>query len=143
MNTFFKCLAVAAVAALPSVAQAAKTKGPIEMVCKVKGAEAGDWISPDILVQWTPGSKNAKVYDLVIEYFYGEPIDAKVIRDDKHILSVDWVLRNIKEPNGFSIDVFTYNMRFNKKTQKATFNARPNEFLNKFGGRGTCAEVSK
>jgi len=98
---------------------------------------------PDILVQWTPGSKNAKVYDLVIEYFYGEPIDAKVIRDDKYILSVDWVLRNIREPDGFSIDVFTYNLRYNKKTQKATFNARPNDFLNKFGGRGTCAEVSK
>lgn len=143
LNTFLKCLVVGAVAALPTVSQAAKTKAPIEMHCKVKGAEPGDWISPDILVQWTPGSNNAKVYDLVIDHFFGEPIDAKVIRDDKKVLSVDWVLRNIREPDGFTVDVFTYNLRFNKRTQKATFNARPNDFLNTFGGRGTCVEVSE
>ncbi|MFY0680304.1 MAG: hypothetical protein JXR13_06995 [Thalassovita sp.] len=110
------------------------------IVCEIKGAKNGQWISPEYRFEWEKGSTKAEILDGVAYHYNKGPATGKVIRETEKKVAIDWVLKSAKDSDGNSVQ-FNYAMSYNKTNNRLRVVARPIGYANEFGRNGKCKLV--
>ncbi|WP_298913330.1 hypothetical protein [uncultured Roseobacter sp.] len=96
-----------------------------------------DWISDKVGIVVKPNGQ-VTVIDAVILYFNKTPMSAKVVRNDAKRLDVRWTIRGAKDDANQRVGYFDYSAQINKKTNKFAIYAKPENYPNRFSGKGKC-----
>lgn len=130
---FAAIVALLAAVALPVYAKTTATRYECEF--KPGTARDGNWVPSVLVIQHEDGADMALVFDPIIKFFHGKPIDAKVGETTKARREFSWKYR---AKAGQSQD-FTMSYSFVYYTSgKAKITARPGGFDNSWSGDGTC-----
>ncbi|GAA6162670.1 hypothetical protein NBRC116590_03740 [Pelagimonas sp. KU-00592-HH] len=138
MKTGFLTTALFLVATLSGAATAQAEHTILQ--CKVQNTELGRWISPEVVIAYSPGSKKAIVSDPIIMHFYKRPLEAKV-KDRKSKISLYWRVKNVSDSAAQALPSMEYSATIFKGSPKFTISARPQGRPQTFSGRGTCSPL--
>lgn len=78
------------------------------------------------------------VIDPLIMHFNKEPMQARVSRNTADRLDIRWTLRNVTGGSNQTVDFFDYQVQINKNTNRIGVWAKPDNFQNRFTGKGNC-----
>lgn len=140
MKPIVKPVVFSLMASLATFVAVPANAAPAKILCQIKGAKQGDWISPSYVFQWQQGTNKAVVWDPAIAHFHGKPIAGKVLRDTEKKTVIDWVLKGAKDKSGNRAQ-FNFSMTHTKRNNRFKVIARPIGYKNEFGRNGTCAAV--
>ncbi|MFK7765331.1 MAG: hypothetical protein AB8B62_18855 [Roseobacter sp.] len=106
--------------------------------CTITKKKQGvDWISEKVgIVLQDDGT--AIVSDAVILHFKRKPLTATSVRNTERRLDVRWTVRDAADSSEQKIGHFDYHARLNKKTGAFALYAKPDEYPNRFSGKGSC-----
>ena len=96
-----------------------------------------DWISDKVGIV-VKADGHVMVTDAVILHFNKRPMPATLVRDTPKRLDIRWTLTNTKDDRNQSTPHFDYTAQVNKKNMKFAIYGKPENFPNRFVGKGTC-----
>ncbi|MBW4707729.1 hypothetical protein KX928_08010 [Roseobacter sp. YSTF-M11] len=123
--------------ALTFFAQAALAQGVLYDCDITQKRKDLDWISDKVGIV-VKANGQVTVIDAVILYFHQKPMQAKVVRNTKDKLDIRWTIRNAKDDANQRVPYFDYSATINKKNNKFALYARPENYPNRFSGKGKC-----
>lgn len=95
------------------------------------------WISDKIaIVALKDGS--VVVSDQVILHYNERPLTAKTTKNTDKTLSIRWTLKNLVNSANQRTSAFEYTATLDKARNKIKIQARPEGYVDRFYGRGTC-----
>ena len=92
--------------------------------CTITSQDNGYWIAPEILLQHTSGETVAVVYDGFIAEFVGEPIEARVSRENSNVTIFVWSLLAKSGSNQTSNLRYSASIRKSDQTIRAQMTPR-------------------
>ena len=106
--------------------------------CRVTQKKEGvDWISDQVGLVLKSDS-SVIVLDAVILHFLGGPIPATRVRNTASKLDVRWTISGARDDGNQAIPNFDYNAVVDKKTGRFSLFAKPENYSNRFRGKGSC-----
>lgn len=106
--------------------------------CTITKKKQGvDWISEKVgIVLQDDGT--AIVSDAIILHFKRKPLTATSVRNTERRLDVRWAIRNTTDGSEQLTNYMDYHARLNKKTGAFSLYANPDQYPNRFSGKGSC-----
>ena len=126
----FAAIAAMACFATPVLAE----KGDI-FNCTFK-TKRGQFLVEQVVVGVGHASKKAMVYDRMIHYAHGKPIQSNVARNDKERMVLNWTVL-VKDSNGSSSKV-KMKLTYIKKNKRAMLSSNVAGYLNHDTAQGKC-----
>lgn len=127
----------AAMAIVVGFASAA-TAGAVLYDCTITQKKKGlDWISDKVGIIVKPGEP-VMVLDAVVLHFLGAPLKVSSYKDNGKRIDVRWTVRGSTDSANVQIGHFDYTARITKSSGKFALYAKPDEFPNRFSGKGSC-----
>lgn len=128
---------VVTAASLLGLATTASAKGVLYDCTVTQKKQSVDWISDRVAIVVRDDGQ-VTVSDSVIQFFKKRPIPAKIDRNNDRKLHVRWVLEDVVNGSNQQTPYFDYTAHINKKTMRFAIYANPENFPNRFSGKGSC-----
>lgn len=130
------CAAAGAVV-LTCLASAASAQGVLYDCDVTQKKRDLDWI-PDKVAIVVSDTGQVSVSDPIILHFVNRPIPAKVTRNNARKFHIRWTVENVVNSSNQSTPYFDYSAQINKKTLRFSIYASPENYPDRFTGKGSC-----
>lgn len=113
----------------------------LSLRCDLTGVRDGSALSTSYIIRYKDGAANVSVFDGWIKRFVGEPLLARVTRNDANSLVFKWELHGISGAIDENASYLRYRGAYLRETGQFDVRAQPGGHDPLAGARGRCRPV--
>ncbi|UYV38783.1 hypothetical protein N4R57_07055 [Rhodobacteraceae bacterium D3-12] len=113
----------------------------LSLRCDLAQVQDGAALSKSYVIRYKDGAANVSIYDSWIKRFVGEPLLARVTRDDANSLVFKWELHGVSGAIDQSASYLRYRGTYLRKSGQFDVRAQPGGHDPLPGARGRCRQV--
>ena len=96
-----------------------------------------EYLAEQVIFGVVEKDKKVTVYDAIIHYTNGEPVNAEILRDDEKRFTIRWLLE-APDANG-RVAKLSFRLTYLKQNKKATMSMIVRGFDNRYNTQGKCS----
>ncbi len=109
--------------------------------CDITPSGTGDWLPTRLLVEHEVGAPSADVWDPLIKYFVGAPMQARVVVENSKRVTMTWDitrLTNTQRGDRQYTPALSFRATILKPSLKLVIRSKPRGYSNAYLGQGIC-----